>query len=199
MKILDPQSATLTNAEVLLHLTQTRHRNAQRTTALNTRRRQQSQSQSHPPKPAPTLRHPDFETVVHELRQYLVGMFEFLRPLDEYAHPNDGEEEEAEEQKEDRELEDEEQKLLSFIPLLLSKLEPYALTKAETLMLLNLRPGSEAVLYPIVEEIEQRFSEVQIGEVVGVVKGVMGGDSGGGGGEEGVDEGGEEMEGVDID
>jgi hypothetical protein len=51
----------------------------------------------------------------------------------------------------------------------LSHLSKYPLTKAERLQILNNRPTNTAVLYPLIEEIEERLSEEQMEEIVELV------------------------------
>jgi hypothetical protein len=48
----------------------------------------------------------------------------------------------------------------------LSHLEQYDLTKAERLMLLNLRPTSEVELFLIIEEVSERLSEEERASLV---------------------------------
>jgi hypothetical protein len=57
---------------------------------------------------------------------------------------------------------------------LLKALREYELTKAELLMILNLRPDNAGVLDCVVEELDQRFSEGEQEAILGVVSGVLG-------------------------
>lgn len=57
---------------------------------------------------------------------------------------------------------------------MLKALREYELTKAELLMILNLRPDNAGVLDCVVEELDQRFSEGEQEAILGVVSGVLG-------------------------
>jgi len=57
---------------------------------------------------------------------------------------------------------------------LLKALREYELTKAELVMILNLRPDNAGVLDCVVEELDQRFSEGEQEAILGVVSGVLG-------------------------
>ncbi|KAI9874301.1 MAG: hypothetical protein M1830_009902 [Pleopsidium flavum] len=62
----------------------------------------------------------------------------------------------------------------STIQTLMQALQPYDLTKAELLMIINLRPDNAGVLDCIVEELDQRFSEEVQEEMLRVVVDVLG-------------------------
>ncbi len=53
-------------------------------------------------------------------------------------------------------------------------LQPYDLTKAELLMIINLRPDNAGVLDCIVEELDQRFSEEVQEQMLRAVVDVLG-------------------------
>ncbi|MCJ1364351.1 hypothetical protein MMC16_003461 [Acarospora aff. strigata] len=147
MKILETQSATLTNYEVLKHL-ETIHSTTPEDSNSNN---------------ATTMKSGNLETVVKELTDYLL-----LTPRSPLS------------------LSQQNPYTSSTIPTLLSALKPYDLTKAELLMILNLRPDNPGVLDCIVEELDQRFSEEEVGAILGVVGDVLGKEDG-----EGGEEGGE--------
>ncbi|KAI9674101.1 MAG: hypothetical protein M1817_001919 [Caeruleum heppii] len=147
MKILETQSAHLTNYEVLTHLESMRARYA---------------TQAVPP-PPPTdsgvpsnpMKSGNLETVMKELTDYLQAPPSPLAPPSPYT-PS------------------------ATIRTLLTNLAPYALTKAELLMILNLRPTSIEVLDTVVEEMEARFADEQVEGILRVVGEVLGGERGGG-------------------
>jgi hypothetical protein len=61
------------------------------------------------------------------------------------------------------------------IKTLLERLRPWDFTKAEVLMILNLRPTKPENLNTIVEEMEERFPEDELqNEIVGVIAEVLG-------------------------
>ncbi|CAI8002800.1 DNA-directed RNA polymerase III subunit RPC9, partial [Geodia barretti] len=51
----------------------------------------------------------------------------------------------------------------------LKAIAPFNLTKAEKLQLVNLRPMSQVELQLIIEEIDERFSDNKIEEILGIV------------------------------
>lgn len=53
---------------------------------------------------------------------------------------------------------------------LIQRLKPFHLTKSEVLNIANHRPRNETVLDVLVEEMEERFSTEQQGEVLGIVR-----------------------------
>jgi hypothetical protein len=55
----------------------------------------------------------------------------------------------------------------------MAAMSPYAVEKAELLMMVNLRPSSVAELDCIIEEMDQRFSEEEGLEILAVVKGCL--------------------------
>ncbi len=59
---------------------------------------------------------------------------------------------------------------------LFAALRPYDLTKAEMIMLLNLRPNTVALLDVIIEELDARFSEEQQAEIMQLLVNVLGTD-----------------------
>ena len=63
-----------------------------------------------------------------------------------------------------------------MILTLIDKLEPYELSKAEVLMISNLRPTTSVLLDVIVEECDERFSEEQQEGILGVIRDVLGGE-----------------------
>jgi len=130
MKILEAQSATLTNYEVYTHLIDQRAR--YRKKGLRGRR------------PG------NLETIVKELLDYF---HEAPSPLGSKPFPYDS----------------------KTIRTLLERLRPYDLTKAEILMIMNLRPTKPENLNTIVEEMEERFpgDELQK-EIVGVIVDILG-------------------------
>ena len=60
---------------------------------------------------------------------------------------------------------------------LFKALQPYSLTKAELLMILDLRPQSEAVLHSIVEEFDDRFDESACDRILQAVGNLLGNDN----------------------
>jgi len=68
---------------------------------------------------------------------------------------------------------------------LLEALREYELTKAELVMILNLRPDNAGLLDCVVEELDQRFSEGEQEAILGVISGVLGASGGEGEGEGG--------------
>ena len=57
---------------------------------------------------------------------------------------------------------------------LMERLRPYDLTKAEMLMIMNIRPTRADVLNAIVEELETRFDQTQQNEITEIVIEVLG-------------------------
>ncbi|MCJ1473724.1 hypothetical protein MMC13_002375 [Lambiella insularis] len=137
LQILASQSATLTNHEVLSHL----H-------SLSSRRAQPN-SKTPAPLPTPSLKAPNYETILKELTEYLS-----TSPLPTYAAPFYS---------------------AAATRTLLQRLKPYHLTKAETLMVLNLRPRDLGLLDCVVEECDERFSEEQQEAILRIVGEVLGG------------------------
>lgn len=64
----------------------------------------------------------------------------------------------------------------TIIGKLLKALQRYDLAKAELLMILNLRPQSEAVLHSILEEFDDRFNEDTRAEILQTIQDVLGKD-----------------------
>ncbi|MCJ1305089.1 hypothetical protein MMC08_007903 [Hypocenomyce scalaris] len=176
MKILATQSATLTNYEVLAHLTSTRAK-----TSLRARTNPTTSS----------MKSPNLETVTKEVRLPLPSSF-FLpippsSPLLNSSHPKPPTNNTPNLQLTD---------YLSPAPttnpppplppyatdydtstikILLTRLKPYDLTKAELLMILNLRPMDMGLLDCVIEECDMRFSAEEQEEILGVVGEVLGG------------------------
>ncbi|KAI9810630.1 MAG: hypothetical protein M1832_001229 [Thelocarpon impressellum] len=158
MKILETQSAHLTNHEVLLHLESMRARYAEL-----------AQQRGRPA----SLKSGNLETVLKELTDYLHTQPSPLTPPSAYG-PNTC-----------REL---------FVAL-----QPFDLTKAELLMILNLRPLSLGVLDTIIEEMDSRFDDEQQLKIQSLIAEVLGADGGpdpAGDGDE-VNQSGAEAEDVD--
>ncbi|KZF25281.1 hypothetical protein L228DRAFT_236396 [Xylona heveae TC161] len=126
MKILETQSAPLTNYEVLTHLQSMRKR----------------YDAEH------SVKSGNLETVMKELTDYLTTTPSPLAGEHEYTDET--------------------------IPKLMSALEPYDLTKAEMLMIFNIRPESQGVLDTIVEELDMRLDEKQQEEIVEHVARILG-------------------------
>ena len=59
---------------------------------------------------------------------------------------------------------------------LFKALQPYSLTKAELLMIFDLRPQSEAVLHSIVEEFDDRFDESACDRILQAIANILGSD-----------------------
>ncbi|KAL2069956.1 hypothetical protein VTL71DRAFT_14636 [Oculimacula yallundae] len=129
MKILEAQSATLTNYEVYTHLTEQRARYAKK--GIKGRR------------PG------NLETVVKELLEYF---HEAPSPLACKPLPYTSQ----------------------TISTLLTRLRPFDFTKAEILMIMNLRPTKPESLNTIVEEMENRFSDEQQLQIVEIIREVLG-------------------------
>ena len=58
--------------------------------------------------------------------------------------------------------------------LLLQRLEPYRLSMAELVMILNLRPLVPSFLDAVIEEFDQRFSAEQQTEILEIIEDVIG-------------------------
>ncbi|KAF2458686.1 RNA polymerase Rpb4-domain-containing protein [Lineolata rhizophorae] len=133
MKILETQSAVLTNYEVQAHL-------------QDMQARYQAQDEAQPNgKPKPS----NLDAVMKDVITYLVDENSPLAAPSYYS-------EEA-------------------VKELYARLEKFNLTKAELLMILNLRPKFSA-LDPIIEEADVRFSEEQLQEIVDIIRDVLGGE-----------------------
>ncbi|MCJ1391294.1 hypothetical protein MMC18_004157 [Xylographa bjoerkii] len=154
MKILESQSATLTNQEVLTHLL-----------SLSTHKPSASTSTTSPaPTIAPALKAPNFETIRTSLLEYLSPPRSSDHspappsPLPDYTSP-----------------------LYSSATTkeLLQRLKKYDLSKAELLMLMNLRPRDLGLLDCVVEECDERFG---VEEQEGILR-VVGGEGVGGEGD----------------
>ncbi|MCJ1244803.1 hypothetical protein MMC30_002003 [Trapelia coarctata] len=139
MKILEAQSATLSNPEVLSHLT-----------FLQTRR----QNTKPPNAATPLLKSPNYETVIKELTDYLSPSASEQSPLPPYSPP-------------------------AYTPAkiknLIVRLKGYNLTKAELLMITNLKPEDLGFLDCVVEECDLRFSAEEQEEILRVVGECIGG------------------------
>ncbi|CZS96419.1 hypothetical protein WAI453_009944 [Rhynchosporium graminicola] len=129
MKIIEAQSATLTNYEVYTHLTEQRKRYAKKDTKGR--------------------RPGNLETVVKELLEYF---HEAPSPLASKPFPYSE----------------------RTISVLLERLRPFNFTKAEVLMIMNLRPTKLESLNTIVEEMDDRYTEDQQSEIVEIIRGVLG-------------------------
>ncbi|KAL6715284.1 hypothetical protein ACLMJK_007549 [Lecanora helva] len=151
MKILESQSAVLTNYEVLAHLASTAAK----------------------PRTAPQT-HQNVSTLLKELTDYLSPPSTSRSPVPPYASS-------------------------SYSPAslrtLIKRLEPYKLTKAETLAIINLRPKDPSLLDCVVEECDERFDEGKQEEILAIVGEVLGRDEEGGEERETVAGGDEEVEG----
>ncbi|KAI9776151.1 MAG: hypothetical protein M1839_000567 [Geoglossum umbratile] len=163
MKILETQSAMLSNYEVLTHLedmrarynklAQTRGGTPMKSGNLETVMKE-ALPPSHPQSSLPPTNPPPFP---QQLLDYLHTPPSPLRTPHAYAPHT--------------------------IPAMLAALRPYQLEKPEFLMILNLRPATTAELDVVVEEMDQRFGEAEVEAILGVVKGVLGGVGGEGQGE----------------
>ncbi|KAA6414537.1 MAG: hypothetical protein FRX48_01286 [Lasallia pustulata] len=134
MKIVATQSATLSNYEVLTHLTSTRAKSSLRHSA--------------DPRSSP-MKSPNLETVTKELTDYLSPRRPpppIPTPAPPYASAYTP----------------------STIKILLTSLRAYDLTKAELLMILNLRPADMGLLDCVVEECDMRFSAEEQEEILRV-------------------------------
>ncbi|RKF75959.1 RNA polymerase III subunit Rpc17 [Golovinomyces cichoracearum] len=114
MKILETQSAVLTNYEVYIHLIE--------------------QKQRHLARGGKTRRPGNLELVVKELLEYFQ---EAPSPLASKPIPYDE----------------------STIRRLLEKLRQWDFTRAEIIMIMNLRPTKPETLNTVIEEMESRFPE----------------------------------------
>ncbi|PHH50372.1 DNA-directed RNA polymerase III subunit RPC9 [Ceratocystis fimbriata CBS 114723] len=119
MKIIESQSAVLSNFEVWKHLSEKSRRGP-----------------------------PNLETVVRELMTYLDT---HPNPLQSPVEYNEG-----------------------TIRALVEGLRQYDLTKAEMVMLINIKPASLPLLSAVVEDMESRFTPEQGEEMLEVVMNVMG-------------------------
>ncbi|KAG6024179.1 hypothetical protein E4U41_001836 [Claviceps citrina] len=153
MKILEAQSAVLSNYEVYQHLSDQRHHYKQ-----NKRR-------------GP----PNLETVVREVwyrregvfgsSQIAIDSYRLTVPLQllQYLRTEPG---------------PLSQQPPTYTPdciaQLLEKLRPYDLSKGEVVMMLNLRPASVAALNTIIEDMPERFSDEQQEDMVNSVAQVLG-------------------------
>lgn len=61
------------------------------------------------------------------------------------------------------------------IRALLQGLRPYDLTKAEVVMIINVKPLSLPLLSAVIEDMESRFTAEQGEEIIAVIESVMGG------------------------
>ncbi|ORY94684.1 HRDC-like protein [Syncephalastrum racemosum] len=59
------------------------------------------------------------------------------------------------------------------IEAFLESMEPYKLTRAEKLQLLNLRPRSVVEIYIIVEECEERFTEEEVEQILNNISSIL--------------------------
>ncbi|KAI9800212.1 MAG: hypothetical protein M1825_004196 [Sarcosagium campestre] len=139
MKILETQSAHMTNYEVLQHLE-----------SMRTRYKTIAFQRGSPA----SMKSGNLETIVKEgssvlkLTDYLHTPPSPLTPSLPYTS--------------------------TTIRSLFTALEPYELTKAELLMILNLRPESPGVLDTIIEEMEERFADGQDVEILRIIGDVLG-------------------------
>ncbi|KAL1989530.1 hypothetical protein VTN49DRAFT_6727 [Thermomyces lanuginosus] len=196
MKIVDPQSATLTNAEVLAFFT------------ANPPRR--------PPNPPPNARNwapkpdlRDHNTVVKEIHNYVERISPHLLnypPSTTTTAPRrDSSQQQLQpQQQQPYSLPSEPTPLDNAIRRLISELKPFGLTKAEVLMLINLGVGvknkkkddvrmqegeaggegegeeeddyeARAVFESVVEDREERLSDEDVGRVLRIMAEVLGG------------------------
>lgn len=146
MKILESQSATLTNFEVYQHLL-----NEQQKAKLPDRKRQVPRS---------------LQTVIKEVRPDCIAqncqnltlpqVIDQLRtqpdPLSQRPITYDA----------------------TSVGRLVERLRDYDLTKGETIMIINLRPDNPAVLAACVEDVESRFDEEKQHEILAIIEEVLG-------------------------
>ena len=57
---------------------------------------------------------------------------------------------------------------------LLERLKPYKLSKAEIITILNIHPASYPILNIVIEDMEERFTEDQQGEIMNIITEVLG-------------------------
>ncbi|KAI9811770.1 MAG: hypothetical protein M1827_005315 [Pycnora praestabilis] len=164
MKILETQSATLTNYEVLTHLQSMRERYSK--PSINSSKFNGAHA---------STKSDNLETVIKELIEYLQPP---PSPLHSTQDPSQSP-----------------TYTPATIPDLLTALKPYDLTKAELLMILNLRPDGVGVLDCVVEEMEIRLDEGKQEEILRIVGDVLGREKVvDGEGEEGMEEGADVVE-----
>ncbi|KAI9808020.1 MAG: hypothetical protein M1826_004388 [Phylliscum demangeonii] len=134
MKIIEAQSAHLSNYEVLAHVESMRARfDAASSNGASS-----------------TLKSGNLETVIKELADHLRTPPSPLHPPSSYTPRT--------------------------IKELFTALKPYRLTKAELLMILNLRPQSEGLLYTIIEDFDDRFQNSEVTNMMTVIANVLGAD-----------------------
>ncbi|KAF7625650.1 hypothetical protein AFLA_002503 [Aspergillus flavus NRRL3357] len=201
MRVIDPQSAVLTNIEVLAYLT------------ANPPRR--------PPNPPPNLRHwvpspdlRDHNTVVKEIHNYASRLSPHLYKYPKYTHQSPEQLQQL--------AQSQSQTDTPALPLiqsnaptpmdialrdLITQLQPYGLTKGEVLMIVNLGVGMQdapagadgmdvdvngegvaegegelgeedygalALLDTVIEEREERFSDEDVVAILGIIRGTLG-------------------------
>ncbi|KAL1978440.1 hypothetical protein VTN31DRAFT_1299 [Thermomyces dupontii] len=194
MKIVDPQSATLTNAEVLAFFT------------ANPPRR--------PPNPPPNARNwapkpdlRDHNTVVKEIHNYVERISpHLLNYPPSTTSPTTASKRDSFQQQQQQQLQPQPQLPYSLpseatpldnaIRRLIAELKPFGLTKAEVLMLINLGVGvkkkkkkegeeeegeeddyeARAVFESVVEDREERLSDEDVGRVLRIMADVLGGE-----------------------
>ncbi|KAI1769692.1 RNA polymerase II [Hypoxylon sp. FL1150] len=127
MKILEAQSAVLTNVEVY--------------TFLSDQEKQYKKQDRKGPA--------NLETLRKEVLQYFEAP---PGPLSQKPQPFDA----------------------SAIPVFLTKLREYQISKGEFIMLFNVRPASIAVLNTVIEDMEERFSEEQQEEILNIIAETLG-------------------------
>ena len=162
MKILETQSAILSNYEVLSHLTATRAK----------------------PRTAPQ-KHSNVDTVLKEVKlpppssSHLTLKLTPLPPqLTGYLSPPPTSRSPIP-RYQNRPYSD------AAVRALVAALRPYNLTKSEVLMVVNLRPEELGLLDCVVEECDERFTAERQDEILKVIGDVLG-RGGGDGGEEGT-------------
>ncbi|GAB1216164.1 hypothetical protein ATERTT37_005369 [Aspergillus terreus] len=185
MRIIDPQSAVLSNIEVLAYLT------------ANPPRR--------PPKPPPNSRHwvpspdlRDHNTVVKEIHNYVARLSPHLLNYPAYIHESQRQQLERLQTQTDADpaalppvlpIDNSPTPLDHALRELIARLQPYGLTKGEVLMILNLGVGVGGAA---AAEGEQQAAEEEGGEEVQ--------DDGGEGGEQApVNGDGHNHDGMDVD
>ncbi|RDL41258.1 DNA-directed RNA polymeras-like protein III subunit RPC9 [Venustampulla echinocandica] len=148
MKILEAQSATLTNYEVYLHLTQQAERYERRESSEKSRKGGKHGRKDH--KDPKDRRPGNLATIVKELLDYLR---EAPSPLGSQPLPYNE----------------------RTIKNLLAGLRPWDFTKGEIIMILNLRPTKPENLNTIIEEMEERFpSDTTQAEILKAITDVLG-------------------------
>lgn len=60
------------------------------------------------------------------------------------------------------------------IRTLLERLRPYNLTKAEVVMIMNIRPATQSALNTVIEQMEERYGDEQQAEMVEIIGEVLG-------------------------